>query len=458
MSTTSTVTNPVTFNGSSTFSSSFQQVLQRAVSIASLPMQQMQNAVNDFQSQQAALSSLQATFASLQNSIQDIASAATGNVSATSSNSSVAVATSTGATLPGVYSLEVDNIGSATTTISSAGTTPVTDPGSVNISSSSSYKLTVNGVETDFTLTSNSLQSLATAINDSSAGVQATIVNLGSNASPDYRLSVTSNNLGPDTIQLNDGANDLLTNLQSGSLAEYKVNGNTATLTSNSDQITLAPGLTATLVSSAAGQTVNITVAASESALSTALSNFATAYNSAVDAMSQQRGQSGGALAGESVVYSLSEMLSQVSQFATGSGSVQSLTDLGVNLDSTGHLSFDSTKFDSQSASAIQQFLGSTTSGGFLQAANDALTSVADPTSGILAMQFTDIGNEITNENNQITDEQSRIDDLQANLQAQLSAADAAIAVLQQQKTYYADMFAAEYLTNSNGTSSGGSI
>jgi flagellar hook-associated protein 2 len=166
----STAASSITFNGSSTFSSSFQQVLQRAVSIASLPMQEVQGEVTTLQGQQSDLSSMQATFSSLQNSLQDVASAITGNVSASSSDSSVVSAAAQSNTLPGTYSIQVSSIGSSTTTISNAGSTPVTDPSSGSVSSSLNYTLTVNGTPTTLTLTSNSLDSLATAINDSGAG------------------------------------------------------------------------------------------------------------------------------------------------------------------------------------------------------------------------------------------------------------------------------------------------
>jgi flagellar hook-associated protein 2 len=365
-------------------------------------------------------------------------------VSASSSNSSVASATAASNTLPGTYSIEVDNIGSSTSAISGAATPPVTDPTSGNISSSLNYTLTVNGKPQTITLTSNTLDSLAKAVNDSGAGVSATIVNLGSNSSPDYRLAVTSNELGADTIQLNDGTNDLLTALQTGADAQYKVNGSSATLTSNSDQVTLAPGLTATLRSASSGNNVNITVTASESALSSALSNFATAYNAAVAAVANERGQSGGALAGESLVYTLGNTLSQITQFVNGSGSVRDLSDLGLNLDSTGNLSFDASQFNSQGAAGIQQFLGGITSGGFLQTANNALSTVADPASGALAGEITSVKGEITNDQNQISDDQTRVNNIQTSLQAQLSAADAAIAVLQQQSTYYTNLFQTE--------------
>jgi flagellar hook-associated protein 2 len=309
----------------------------------------------------------------------------------------------------------------------------------------------VNGTPTTLTLTSNSLDSLATAINDANAGVSATIVNLGSNASPDYRLSVTSTELGADTIQLNDGTNNLLTNVQTGSDAQYTVNGNSTVLNSNSDQVTLAPGLTATLVSAAPSQTVNITVAASESNLSTALSNFATAYNAAATAVTNETGQNGGALAGESLVYSLRDMLSQITQYTGTSGSVQDLSDLGLDLDSSGNLTFNASQFDSQSAAGIQQFLGSATSGGLLEAATNALTSAADPSTGMLVTQYNTLGDEITADNTKISDDQAEVNTIQANLQAQLSAADAAIAVLQEQNTMTTSLLQTENANNIAG-------
>jgi flagellar hook-associated protein 2 len=354
------------------------------------------------------------------------------------------MATAESTTLPGTYSIQVSDVGSSSTAISNAGATTVTDPSSENISSSSSFTLTVNGTATTITPASGTLDSLASAINDANAGVSATIVNLGSNSSPDYRLSLTSTELGADTIQLNDGTNDLLSTLQTGTDAQYTVSGNSTTLTSTSDQVTLAPGLTATLVSADPGQTVNITVAASEGNLSSALSSFASAYNSAVSAVTAQTGQSGGALAGESVVYELQSALSKMAQFTSSSGSVQTLSDLGLTLSSSGNLSFDSSQFSGLAAAGIQQFLGGLTSGGFLQSANDALSTFTDQTTGSLATEYNNVGDQITNEQSQIANDQVQVNLVQTNLQQQLSQADAAIAVLQEQNTYYTNLFQTE--------------
>jgi len=440
----SSSSSAITFNGQSTFSSSFQQVLQRAVSIASLPMQEVETEISTLQSKQTDLSTLQSNFSSLQSAVQSISSAMTGSVSASSSDSSVVTAAAQANTLPGTYSIQVSDIGSSTTTISNAATTAVTDPSSANISSSLSYTLTVNGTQTQLSVASDTLDALAAAINNSNAGVSATIVNLGSNASPDYRLAVASKELGTDTIQLNDGTSDLLSTVQSGTDAQYTVNGNSTVLSSTSDQVTLAPGLTATLVSASADQTVNITVAASETSLSNALSSFATAYNTANSALAKETGQNGGALAGESLVYELQSAMSHIAQYTNASTSVGSLSDLGLTMGSDGTLSFSASQFDSLGTSSIQQFLGGLTSGGFLQTANNALNTFVDTTTGALTSEFNNISKEITNDENQVSNDQNKVSILQTNLSQQLSAADAAIAVLQEQNTYYTNLFQTE--------------
>ena len=445
------------FSGSSSFSSSFDQVLQRAVGIASLPLHQMQNNVAGFQNQQAALFSLQSTFGSLQSALQGVATAAKGNMMANVSNGAVVSASASSTALPGTYTIEVDELGSSTNTISSAGGTPVDDPASESISSSTAFTLTINGTDHTINIADHSLTSLAGAINSAGLGVQATIVNLGSTSSPDYRLAVASTNLGADTIQLNDGSSDLLTTLSTGADAEYKVNGNPTVIHSQSSQVTLALGLTVNLLSAAPSQTVKITVTNNSGALSNALSQFATAYNSTVDAVGQNRGQNGGALTGHSIISSMGQILSQMTQYGGGSGSVKSMTNLGLNLDSNGHLTFDATQFGKQDVYGVQQFLGGLTTGGFLQTSANSLKGLLDASSGALTGEVKTVEAQIQRESHRITDEQDRIALLQANLHARLTAADAAIAILQQQKTIVADMFAAQYL-GKNTSDAGGTI
>jgi flagellar hook-associated protein 2 len=409
----------------------------------------MQASVSTMQSQQQALSGLQSVFGSLQSALGSIGSDSSGTSSATVSDTSVATATATSSALPGTYSIQVDHVGTPTTTLSSTGLTTVTDPTTGNISSSSAFTLTVNGATFNLSPAANTLDSLAAAINGAGAGVQATIVNMGG-STPDYRLAVTSTNVGTTAIQLNDGTQNLLDDppTAAGTDATYSVDGSSAQVQSTSNQVTLAPGLTVNLLAESSSP-VTITVGANYSSLSTDLSNFASAYNSAVSTLGQQIGQNAGPLAGQSLVYNLQNALNGLVNYSGGSGAVNSLASLGLTLDSTGQLSFDSTVFNSQSISAIQQFLGGASTGGFLQSASSALTGLADPSTGAIQSQFTSLQTETTNENALISNEETRVSDLTTNMQQQLSEADAAIANLQEQKSYYTELFQAEYPSSS---------
>ena len=86
-----------------------------------------------------------------------------------------------------------------------------------------------------------------------------------------------------------------------------------------------------------------------------------------------------------------------------------------------------------------------------MQAATSALTSVDDGDSGAIVAEYNTLQDTIDNQNRHIQEDQSRIADMQASLQNELVQADAAIATLQAQKSYYADLFQAEY--NNNGSS-----
>jgi flagellar hook-associated protein 2 len=228
------------------------------------------------------------------------------------------------------------------------------------------------------------------------------------------------------------------------------VNGSSTVLQSDSRQVTLSPGLTATILDTSS-QPVTVTVTKGYTSLQTALSNFAAVYNSAVGTVGKQIGQNAGALAGQSIVYTLTGVLQGFSHYASGSGAVSSLNDVGLSVDKTGQMSFDVSTFTDQSAAAIEQFLGSADSGGFMKAATDALSHVDDVTTGDLQSEFDGLKTQIDHKNQLILDQQTRISQMQANLQAELAEADAAIANLQAQKSYYQELFQAQY--NNNGSS-----
>jgi DNA polymerase sigma len=101
---------------------------------------------------------------------------------------------------------------------------------------------------------------------------------------------------------------------------------------------------------------------------------------------------------------------------------------------------------------ALTQFLGSATSGGFLQAATNAMNGLLDPVSGVLAEQITSVTANIASTNSQIAEKEAAVTQLQNTLTQQMAAADTLIYGLQQQATEIEDMLTAEQDSNLQGT------
>jgi flagellar hook-associated protein 2 len=438
------------FNGNSRFSADFQNEITQDVAIASLPIQQLQDEVSTLQGKSGELGTLSADFTNLQSTVQQLETATSGGlVAASSSDTTIAQPTLATGAQPGTYTLEVTSLGSSTNTLSQAGSTPVSDPSTQNISASSSFTLTVNGTATTISPSSDTLDGLVSAINSNSAlGVQASIVNLGSSSSPDYRLSLQSTELGPDSIQLNDGNSDLLTNISPGSLATYQVDGVLTPISSTSRTITLAPGLTVNLVGqNASGDSTTITVAPNTNSIQNALSSFVASYNSVYAELQNNVGQAGGALQGDSTVYELTNALQGLGSYTSGSGGINSLASLGITYSKTGQLSLDASAFSSATGNQIEDltnFLGDTSTGGFLQFANNQLTSVLDPITGLIPNATSSIQSQVTSNNNLISTEEQHVSTLQSNLTAQLSASDALVASLEQNYNLVSGLFQAE--------------
>ena len=423
----------------------------------SIPLAQLTDQQTEDQVTLETLQGVAEPIQQLQSAIASLASSVTSSALAPTVSDSSAVSVTLGSNaLAGNYQLQVDSLGSSTQAISTGSPQSVTDPKSQDLSSATSYTLTVNGTDTTITPTSNNLDDLVTAINDnSSLGVTASVVNVGSSSSPDYRLSLQANQLGDTTISLSDGTNDLLQTLSTGTPALYEVDGLKQQISSNSDSVTLAPGVTATLLGTTpSGSPATISVAASTSSAQTALQNIATAYNNVVAALATQHGQNSGALAGDSILQVAQQALSSINGYSTTSGSLGFLSAVGLDLNDQGQLTFNQSEFQSSVGSnftALTDFIGDTTTG-FVAAANSALGNLIDPTYGGITLQENAITKDLNDLSTKITDQTNQINLFQQNLVALLSKSDAAIASLQSQNSFFEGLFAITYNTNnSNG-------
>ena len=310
--------------------------------------------------------------------------------------------------------------------------------------SRSTYNLVIGSSTYSFTPADNSAASVAAAINSLyGSHVHASVVDMETGGSPDYRIALQ----GPA------GAYDIqktsVTSFQkeqtAGALAAYEINSSGVMNTSATRNITVSNGVTATLVGTS-GNPVGITVTRSTGALNTALSGFADAYNAAVTELGTQRGQTTGALQGQSIVNQLSNLLSSISTYSS-SGQFSGLASLGLDLGTNGQITYNALTLmsaDLTSSTGVTAFLGSATGGGFLKSATDALTSVEDPSTGLLKTLETDMKSQITDLGTTISTKQAAVDAMQLQMQNQMAAADALIASMEQQYSYLSGLFQAQ--------------
>jgi flagellar hook-associated protein 2 len=426
------------FSGNSRYASDFQAVIDRAVAIASLPITAMNNDKTALGNQTTALTDLQTKFSALQSSVDGIGTALSGSSfeASVSDPSKVSVTLGDGA-LEGNYSIEVLDAGAYATSLSKASWATGL--------SADSYQLSLGGQTYGINTTDHSAAGVASAINTQYGDkVRATVVNVGSSATPDYRISLQATALGdlqPDILV--NGAS--LQNQQTqGVQAHYVVNGSGKDVYSSSRAVTVATGITLNLLASSAGTPTDITVTRSTSALSSALSSFADAYNTVANALDQQRGQNAGALSGQAIVTDLQQVLRGIGTY-TASGGIGSLASLGLELDQNGQMTFNSFTLmgaDLSSSSGVTAFFGSSSSG-FLKAAADALTTVDDTTTGLLPTARAAITDQSSRLDQSIADQQSRVDDMKTQLSAQISSSDALIASMEQQYNYLYGLFSA---------------
>src|SRR5579864_9527767 len=110
---------PITFNGTSQYAQSLQQVITRSVGLASLPLQQLQSEQLTTSDKISAAQSLQSVLSSLNTAVQGLSDSSNNNTLATTvSDPAVIQATASSGALPGTYTVQVTDPGSYSTAMS----------------------------------------------------------------------------------------------------------------------------------------------------------------------------------------------------------------------------------------------------------------------------------------------------------------------------------------------------
>lgn len=374
----------------------------------------------------------------LVNAIDNSGAAVTASILTTGTGATpdylVVTANSTGAT-----TLQLNDLKSPSDLITNTGTgtetslTNYADPTSTPVSSSGYVNLVVGSTTYNLNISANNnLNGLVQAINNAGAGVTA--------AASNGSLSISTNNSSATTIQLNDMTpTNLISNTNQGSNADFFLNNIEVTRSSNTiNDVISGVSLTLNSTTSTSNPSATISVSTDAGQLSSALQSLVTNYNSLVDQVNQQTGQSGGALVGDSMIWQISNDMQQLATYwnPSSSSSIHSLSDLGIEFDDTGKMSFNQNTFNSLSQTQISDafsFLGSSTSG--LAALANNFTQITDPIEGLIQMELTDYQNQDTSLTNQITTLTAQATATQNTLTAKVQAADALCAELESEQT-----------------------
>ncbi|MGI9150481.1 MAG: flagellar filament capping protein FliD, partial [Limnohabitans sp.] len=306
-------------------------------------------------------------------------------------------------------------------------------------------------------------QDIVDAINASSAGVTAQLVNTGDGSSNPYQLILTGplGTAGAFTLSTSYGSGSGSPGLtfsntnparQTATDAIVKVDGVSYTR-SNNTVSDVVPGLTLNLktpTSSAA----SVDLTRDTSSIKTKIKALVTAYNDAVTIFKEVSDPKstldtyGKTLVGDSTTRSLKAQLRNMvmSPSSTPGTSIGSLWQMGLSIDQTGVMSLDETKLDSVLASnysdVVKAFTGNqngvtaytTASAGIAGDAFVKISSLLSKT-GPLLTQSESATTQNTKYQADLTKLQTRMDGLLLRYQKQFSSMDSLVGNINTQKT-----------------------
>lgn len=424
---------PLTFTGTSTYASDFQSILTRAVNIANVPLQQLENQDTTTLNKKSQLGSLGSAVSGLTAAVQALGALGMSKaISASSSNASAVTVIANGATSSATYT--VNSVTSLATAASETSIAGYTDSNATPVSSTGVMNLLVGSSHYPISLTSqtNNLVGLQNAINSLGANVTASILTTGTK---NY-LSLSANSFGATTLRLIDdpagAAINVITSVNQGTDAVFNLNNLPVSRPQNTIN-DLIPGATLTLQSATTAPTT-VTLASDSNQLSSAVQTLASAYNAVVDQVNAQTGTNAGVLSGDSVLLQVESALRSVTGYQA-LGGVGSLADLGITLDSSGKMTFTPSViqgFSNDQLSGALQFLGTTTSG--LGGTSLNLSAISDPVQGTITNEETSLTQSDVKLQSQITAATTNINQMQQSLLLQLSQSDSLITALTSQQ------------------------
>jgi flagellar hook-associated protein 2 len=299
---------------------------------------------------------------------------------------------------------------------------------------------------------SNTLASYASAINAAAIGVTASVITDSSGS----RLSIVSNTSGAAgqltlTNNLTDATAGAAMSFQAGQTgqdASLTVDG--VSITSSSNTVTNAiPGVTFQLLSAAPSTQVQVEITNDNSSVESAFSSMVTAYNAVVKDINTQEGNNSSGnpepLYGNPTLAQFQELLTGALTGGGASGSINSITQLGISMNNDGTLTLNTDTLDSvlnSNYSDVVGFLQNTGSWGqnFSNVLNNLGNQAPD---GLIYLALQQDSQQETNLNNDVSNEEALISQQKTSLTAELNKANEVLQAIPTQLSEISEIYSA---------------
>jgi len=416
--------------------------------------------LTSLEAQNTAFSTIGTDLATLSTSLQSLTDleGVTAEKEGASSNTDVLSLSSASPTASaGSHSIVVNSLAQTSSVYTSAvsdASDTLSGSLSIQVGSGAAQTITVDS-------SSNTLATLEAAINAAGIGVQASLVS----DTTGTRLSLVSSTSGSAgqltvTSNLTDATTATNVTTQAGLTGEYAsltVDGLAMTSASNTVS-TAIPGVTVQLLGTSTAP-VQVQITNDTADIGTAMNAFVTAYNTVVGDLATQEGNdsSGNSepLYGDPTVSLMQTQLSEALLGGAASGSISSITQLGVTVNQDGTLTYSDSDMQSSlnsSFSDVVGFLQNTGSFGlnFSSVLNDLSSST--PTGAIYLAEQQNTAEETTL-NTDVSNEETLLATEKTTLTTELNTANQVMQSIPSQLSEVSEMYSAVtgYDTNTNG-------
>ncbi len=237
----------------------------------------------------------------------------------------------------------------------------------LGLSGTLSGTIQINGKNVSINLSTDSLQNIATAINNAGAGTTASVTSESVGGTTMYKIALTGTNTYTDsnnilkTLGFVKGV--VKNELQAAKDATLTLDNNISVTRSSNTITDLIEGMTLYLKKQG---TANITVTNDTASVKTSIKDFVTAYNNLISDIGAQfrfdkNKKPQGVLMGDFTLRLIQSKIRNITTSKIGglSGSISSLAQIGITTNkSDGTLVIDETKLDSAIASKLTDVAG----------------------------------------------------------------------------------------------------